>query len=261
MRTALPTLLLAVLAGACGSDAPAPGLPADAGLARDGGASLDAGAFPGDASAWSDGGQPSSDAGALQDLCNPVTQSCDAAEKCVVEGAEPGTRCIPDDGGAALGQPCEARRCERGLACARLTPEAVAACVRVCELGSGTGCEDLIPEHECRTRLTGTHWGACVELPPACDPYTQDPCGTAQACQIFVRRSGTREFRCQAAGSAAEGEVCGAHLEPCARGLTCVADRAGNAVCRRFCQTNDDCPDMVQCRGAVEDPPFRFCLP
>lgn len=222
---------------------------ADASVNTDAGASVDAGAL--------------GDAGAISDQCDPVTQSDCAppATKCVVEGPMPGTACVePLADERPLGAACEGRDCEAGLACALVsTTSTVGECVKVCDLVSGAGCERLGTEYECRTRLTGTNWGSCQELPPSCDPYTQTPCEADQACQPFLRRTGTWEFRCRAAGPGEEDALCGGANPACQRGLACVSTPQGSAFCRRICQVNTDCEDQRQCNGVVGEPPFMYC--
>jgi hypothetical protein len=225
--------------------------PTDAALAIDAGVSIHA-----DAGASPDGGAPA-------DQCDPVTQQgCVApAIKCVVEGPAPGAACVePGADEQALGDPCAGRDCEAGLACALVsTTSTISECVKVCDLTSGAGCEALGLDYECRTRLTGTNWGACQELPPTCDPYSQAPCAAAEACQPFLRRTGTWEFRCRAAGLGEEDAACGGSNPACQRGLACVSTPRGAAFCRRICQLNTDCANQRQCNGVVSEPPFMYC--
>lgn len=263
-----PCLGLLLLAAACGSgDADS----ADLSNNRNAGAA-DAGTFAGAdaANAFDAGGLPAGDAGVSGDAsalpadeCNPVDQTgCAPPDlKCVVEGPGSGTECVAPSEELPLGAACEGRDCAAGLACARSTTTATASvCVKVCDLESGQGCESLGPDFECRTRLTDTNWGACRELAPTCDPYSQAPCARDEACQPFLRRTGTWEFRCRAAGPGAEGEVCGpAASGGCARGLACVSTRTGDAYCRVICEVNTDCPGMAQCNGVVSEPAFMYC--
>lgn len=218
----------------------------------------DAGLDPSDAA-------PANDAGVM-DQCNPLEQlGCPAPEsKCVVEGLT-GAECAetsPDD--RSLGQGCRGRDCLPRLACARPTETSTqATCVQICDVATGAGCEALVPEHECRIRLDGTNWGACAELPPACDPLTQAPCSPAEACQPFLRRTGAREFRCRRAGTGQERDACDLTTQVvCGRTLACVATLEGEAFCRKICDPdrgNEDCTGAQQCIEEVVEPPFTYC--
>lgn len=258
------TLLIAVAGcGAESQDIAPPGPVSDAGsvFVPDAGSSA-----PGDAAFPSaDAGQGSiADGGLPVDQCDPVTQSgCGGqAAKCVVEGPAPGATCVsrPDDE-LGLGDACEGLDCAPGLACARETDTAtVSRCVQVCHFESGNGCEPLGEDFECRARLSGTNWGACRALPAACDALSQAPCDRSEACQPFLRRSGSREFRCREAGLGEEGQACGTQADVgCQRGLACVSTREGAAFCRRICETNADCANRAQCAGVVNEPPFMYC--
>ncbi len=252
---------LILLLAAC-SEAEPPSAPADAGASVSDAAVIfsDAG-VPADASLPGDGGLQRPDSGAAVDQCDPLLQNCPDPDKCVVEGGA-ATQCVaPRSDEQSLGDACMGRDCERGLACVRLVQTSTSGqCVKICDLNTGDGCDGLGDDYECRTRITGSNWGACSLLPPLCDPYTQDPCAADRACQPFVRRNGTWEFRCRLAGTATEGEACGASA-PCARELACVSDRSGNAACRRICQANTDCTGTSQCVGVVDEPPFMYCAP
>lgn len=208
------------------------------------------------------------DASGIRDQCNPVTQmNCPSTQsKCVVEGGG-GTECAPlnqDD--RPVGSPCQGRDCLPGLACALPTETSTrAACVQVCDLTTGTGCEPLGPDDECLNRLNGTNWGACATLEPACEPLTQAPCTPSQACQPLLRRTGVREFRCRTAGTGQENDACDTATKVvCARNLVCIATPLGNAFCRRICDPargNADCTGTRQCIRRVSEPPFMYCAP
>lgn len=267
---AVAILLMAGLAAGCGGDEAASVRSPNNNNTSNG---ADAGLTPpSDASVSMDAGTvlPASDAGASfdasapVDLCNPVEQTgcANAGDKCVVEGPAAGTECVPPSSAdLALGATCQGQDCAAGLACARATAtSSVSTCVKVCDLTSGDGCEPLGADYECRTRLTGTNWGSCGALPPVCDPYTQNPCGRDEACQPFLRRAGTWEFRCRLAGPGVEGVACGPGSDAsCARGLACVSSPSGAAFCRRICQVNTDCANVAQCNGAVSEPAFMYC--
>ncbi len=252
-----------LLLTACGDSAD-PGLVQDAGAAFDASASLVSGSgvldagLAQDASAGDAGVQP-------RDECDPVMQSgCSPPDtKCVVEGAL-GTECIePRATDAAFGESCMGRDCVAGLVCAQTNTGTTAGeCIQVCNPTSGVGCESLGNDYDCTTILTGTNWGACRELNPECNPYTQDPCASQFACQPLRRRSGAWEFRCRLAGAAADGSPCGPGSNmSCQRGSACVADPSGNSVCRKICQTTMDCENSEQCAGSVPTPSFMYCAP
>lgn len=255
---------------ACGSDESVANLDASAGDggvgdpdaaagAADAGLAVDAGSSPADGSvAGPDAGAP------LNDLCDPVTQTMCVAPttKCVVENPTPGggTLCVEPGNDVALGGMCTGADCVAGLACVGAATGSV--CMQVCDFqGDGSGCEPLGNEWECRTRLTGTNWGACTELPPLCDYLTQDPCAADRACGPLLRRTGQYEFRCRAAGTQGEGASCGSSGGgDCQRELVCVRDpRTNQAACKRYCDTNDDCTAPQTCAGSVSDPAFMYC--
>lgn len=265
VQGSLALLCLAVVA--CASNEPAARL-ADAGRSTDSGVPMGAdGAAPrSDASPFSDAGVSGDGGIPIVDECDPMAQTgCQApATKCVVENATAngGASCVM--GGmteAALGAACHGQDCLPGLACVRSSTQAGSTCVKVCQFRTGAGCEPLGDEYECRTRITGSNWGACVMLQPPCDPATQVPCPPDRACSTFLRQTGTWEFRCRAAGTQDEGRPCGSSGGgECMRGLTCVTTGpAGPAVCRRFCTLSRDCPMPATCSGSVRDPPFMYC--
>lgn len=257
------TSFLAAAVSAC-SDSEPPANQADASIGEDAGEVVDSGVAPDN-----DGGVGQNDAAApdtgVIDSCNPVLQSgcTPPASKCVIEPDQQnaGAHCVPRGNDVGLGEACMGEDCLPGLACVR-TSSATAACVQVCDVMTGAGCEPLGAGYDCRTRVIGTNWGACSELPPTCDPLTQAPCPLDQACSTFVRRNDMREFRCREAGTATEGMPCGssANGAQCIRTNVCVLDRdTSTAVCRKFCDSNDDCTAPNTCIGVVNDPPFQFC--
>ncbi|MEO1228143.1 MAG: hypothetical protein AAFZ18_04490 [Myxococcota bacterium] len=196
----------------------------------------------------------------MQPPCNPVDASgCPGSELCRLESVP---TCVSAYAGVDRGSACRPGECGPTLACVRFSETAtVAECAKLCLLETGRGCEGL-SDYECLRPLADTEFGVCERLPEACDPYTQSPCPPSEACQPFLRRTGTREFRCLAAGAGASGADCGMGIGGCARGLTCVAEPDGSAAtCRRYCQFSADCPEPEQCTGRVDDPAFTFCLP
>lgn len=271
MRGTWAVGLLLMFGGlACDTEPPPLLGQSDAGTTVDAGAAADAGALDG-ATNGTDGGtngpdsgvMPTPDAGTVVDNCDPVNQTgCDTPPntKCVIEGGNPGAECVPPSpNDVGLGEVCDGQACEAGFVCLRQSQTStIGACRKACDLTTGDGCETLGMEYECRTQISGTNWGACTELPPLCDPYTQAPCEQAQACQPFLRRTGTWELRCRTAGEGAEGAPCGGAAR-CQRGLACVSDTSGNAACRKYCELNDDCTAPAMCTGTVPEPPFMFC--
>lgn len=258
---------IAALLWACSDDPPPAGAGDTGGdAAVDGGVEVDATVDAG-TDAGPDGGMDTD--GAVIDDCNPLLQSgCPGTEKCVVEAPanDPGARCLPTGANdKALGQPCTGADCQAGLACIRTTTNStVAACVKVCDRSSGGGCEGLPGEWECRSRIRNSNWGACVELPPACDHLTQAPCAPSQACQPLQRFDGSFEFRCLEAGPKGDGELCGGGGQPerCQRGMVCVRNPQTNeSNCRILCDTMSDCPNQRQCSGSLSTPAAMFCGP
>lgn len=251
MRALLAGIL--VLA-ACGSSEPAPnptpdGGPSDAadGSVRDTGTSTTGG----DAGVADVGARPT-------DQCNPITQDCvdPSMSLCVVEPAMAGqgTTCVdPSTTALSLGQICRSRSCAAGLACVRTS--SVPRCVAVCALGSTTDCARLGGDHDCRS-IHDTNWGACIQLPPICDPFTQAPCAALEACQPVQRSGGAFEFRCRTAGPGAEGGACD-NTMGCARGLLCVREN-GVTTCRKPCHDGgNECGGGTACTGTVLT--IRYC--
>lgn len=254
---------------ACSEDPP-PAAPTDAAVDAgiDGGQGDDAG--PGDAGVDAGTADAAFDTdGAVIDDCNPLLQSgCTGSDKCVVEAPanDPGASCRPTQPtDKALGAACTGGDCQGGLACIRTTASStIARCVKVCDRQTGGGCEGLSGEWECRSRIRGSNWGACVELPPTCDHLTQQPCAPTQACQPLQRFDGSFEFRCLEAGPKAENELCGGGGQPerCQRGLVCVRNPNTNeSNCRVLCDTNTDCPNPLQCGGSLSAPAAMYCTP
>ncbi len=263
--------MLLLAASACArSGAPLPFVPADAGAIIDaGGGREDAGrpdviiSGPLDAGLAPDAGGLTDDAGLQAKDCDPVSgDGCAPGRVCVLNFFSRPICAPEDEVRPGLGDDCTPGKCGEGAACAAIPGDDVLACRRVCDLMSGIGCEALGPDHECRARLAGTGWGLCAPLPPECDPANQRPCAETESCQVFVHRSGSRSWRCGAAGVLEEGASCGASYGTCQRGLVCVSSRDGSAGCRRYCQRHEDCEPFGQrCSGVVMTPPFRYCGP
>jgi hypothetical protein len=243
-------LALSLLAIACGSNDPAPPLPAaDAGPA-------DSGAEPADSGLHPDAAAP--DLGPVVDTCDPLAQDCTdpSAIKCVVESATPrgGTRCVePQNMEQTLGQPCSATECVAGLVCVRTASTSL--CGQVCDPDTNMGCDALGMDWECASRLIDTNWGVCVQLAPLCDGVTQAPCPADQACQ-FVSRRGMFELRCVRAGTGVDDSPCGAGTPGCARGFVCVREGNGS-FCRKTCGGDPDCTAPKTCSSMVQN--LRYC--
>lgn len=218
--------------------------------------SADAGIPPGDAGVASDLGRPAPP-------CDPLTGSgCTPGMTCTLVA---GPECAPAEANPApIGASCRPGDCGPGLVCATTSATAaVGRCFQVCDLDTGVGCEALGDEVECRLQIGDPRFGACVALPPPCNPYARQPCESpGQACQPFLRRTGVRELRCREAGPQLAGDPCGPRVGECAAGTACVAEPDGSAAtCRRYCELNADCPPPEQCTGEVEEPRFGFCQP
>ncbi len=268
-RITLGLLLYAALV-ACNT-APPPSLNGDTGTGSDSGmggddAGTGADAATGDTGVGGDAGNAPDTGVTIIDVCDPVDQTgCnnDPDTKCVIEGGNPGTECVPPSpNDKTFGDSCTGQDCEAGLVCLRdATTATTAHCRRACNRTTNVGCEPLGTEYECRTMVTQSNWGACTMLPPLCDPYTQAPCVAAEACQPFLRRTGTWEFRCRIAGAAGIGDPCGPGTA-CGRGLACIIDNATQATaCREYCMNDGDCTAPASCTGTVPDPAFMFCSP
>ncbi len=266
-RLLAPLVLGAALIGVGCDDSEPPGLigrDAAVNVSRDAGGDLLDGGAAMDGGVNARDGSVGRDAGTPQDQCDPVQQDCTGAgTKCVVEGPNTaaGTRCVsrgPNEAG--FGEACMGRECEPGLACVRQSSTStVSTCAQVCDVATAVGCESLGADFDCNTRISGSNWGACSELPPLCNPYTQDGCDSTQACQPWVRRDGTWEFRCHERGTGQAGDLCTTGNPRCDRGLACVRTSEGTAFCRQYCETNPDCTAPAQCAGSVANPPFMYC--
>ena len=240
-----------VIGTACGDDDSADGVPPPT-INDSGGASVDAAVGIPDAGITSD---------AHSGTCNPVIQDCPGPhQKCTIDAVVQPV-CIPiGTSSIARGLPCELGECASGLACVRPTETSTqSVCEKICDLSLGSGCAALGPDFDCRVRIDGTEWGACEQLPLQCDPLTQDPCTSEQACQPFLRRPGARDFRCQPAGPGQADERCDGTNPGCARGLVCVSERGGTATCEVICLNDADCASPLRCVGVVDDPPFHYC--
>lgn len=207
----------------------------------------------------SDGGGPVPDAGMVVDECNPITQDCADPTKhlCVVEPvmAGSGTSCVePSTTAVALNGLCTAFQCAPGLGCVRTGT--AARCLQICDRTSGAPCSTLGTDFDCRLSIRGTNWGACQQLPPLCDIFTQAPCGAGQACQPVQRFGGSFEIRCRGAGTGTEGMSC-ENGAGCVRGLVCVHESSGT-LCRKPCRENmNDCTAPQTCSGTVLS--IRYC--
>lgn len=216
---------------------------------------LDLGASISDAGFALDVGIPS-----VQPACDPVDGTgCEFGQLCRLDGVP---TCVEAYAGADRAAACGPGDCGPTLICVRPTETATAAeCAKLCVIETGRGCEAL-SDYDCLRPLPGTPFGVCEALAPLCNPYTQQPCAPSEACQPFLRRSGTREMRCLGQGAAEAGQPCGAGVGGCLRELVCVAEPDGTAAtCRRYCELSAECPEPEQCTGRVDDPPFTFCLP
>lgn len=239
---------------ACGSNEPAPSPTQDGGPSDAADGSI---VDTGTSTRSTDAGFP--DAGPRPtDQCNPITQDCvdPSMSLCVVEPAMAGqgTTCVdPSTTALSLGQICRSRDCAPGLACVRTS--SVPRCVAVCAPGSATDCARLGGDHDCRS-IHDTNWGACVPLPPICDPYTQAPCAALEACQPVQRTGGAFDFRCRTAGPGAEGGACD-NTMGCGRGLLCVREN-GVTTCRKPChEGGNECSGGTACTGTVLT--IRYC--
>ncbi len=253
---------------ACDDSSEAPhliGRDAATSIGQDAGSDLQDGGGASDGGVQARDGSVARDAGTPQDQCDPVAQTgCTApATKCVVEGPNTaaGTRCVtPGPNESAFEEECMGRECIAGLACVReSSTSTVSRCAQVCDVATAVGCESLGPDYDCNTRISGSNWGACTKLPPLCNPYDQNTCAGDQACQPWVRRDGTWEFRCRERGTGQAGELCTTGNPRCDRGLACVRTTDGTAFCRQYCETNTDCVAPAQCAGNVANPPFMYC--
>ena len=118
----------------------------------------------------------------IMDDCNPVTQTgcppaaIPAATKCVVEPEMlgQGAHCVPPGNDGNLGDMCTGEDCMPTLACA-MTSTTGSTCVQVCDLSTGTPCQQLGNDFDCRSRISQTNWGACVMLGPICNPLDARP--------------------------------------------------------------------------------------
>lgn len=255
LRRSLALLSISLFA-ACGDDPP-PNLPGDSGVFAD---AADTGtSTAGDSGVGPDGMVITPDSGPIIDECNPLTQTgCNdpVESKCIVEGREPrgGTQCVePNNVEKMLGEQCIGGECGPSLVCVRTA--SVSRCHQICDQ-TGMGCEALGAAFACEVGLRDTNWRACVELPPACDLVTQDPCPQDQACQFYLRYNMMLEARCRPAGTGVDGDNCGGMNPGCARGFICVSE-LGVSRCRKTCTDNAHCTAPKTCRSTAG--PARYC--
>jgi hypothetical protein len=85
---------------------------------------------------------------------------------------------------------------------------------------------------------TGDQWhaGICLGQETACDPVAQTGCDVGQTCTVTGGGAfGGYSYRCEDAGSVAEGGDCSGDDVGCAEGLLCLSD-----VCLAPCDPGDD---------------------
>jgi hypothetical protein len=128
-------------------------------------------------------------------------------------------------------------------------------CRQVCDRGSGAGCDSLAVAADCLESVRGTNYGVCTELPPECDPVTQDPCGAGEACQTLLRFDGSFDLRCRPAGPGQAGDECS--NQRCDRGFICV-NFGGAPTCQTICGDGNDCTTGT-CSGSVNGVDVKFC--
>jgi hypothetical protein len=188
--------------------------------------------------------------------CSVVNQDCAGNSKCIVGPVPDGglerqcTAFTLGDGGVAEGAACTPALpdpCQRGSQCIGASATS-ATCRRFCSILTGCG-----PGSECVSGIRfQTQAGPTKELHlvcsavTACDPFTQAPCQTNEACQLY--RAGAPPA-CLPAGTVMAGGTCSPQA-PCARGFQCIisspTSQTGN--CRAFCNVDGGMPG---CSGSM----------
>jgi hypothetical protein len=117
-----------------------------------------------------------------------------------------------------------------------------------------------------RAPVVGVDAGAPVDgagdaLTSACDFVNPVACGGSQSCVVKCSGTGVPLGQCAAAGIGKDGDVCRANQD-CAPGSQCFSYACGS-VCRKFCNSDADCPAggtctrRVSCDGVATAQ--RFC--
>jgi len=86
-----------------------------------------------------------------------------------------------------------------------------------------------------------------------CDEVASTGCAAGERCTICLSATTSRSQGCAAGGNKAAGELCAAQAE-CAPGTVCWnADSGSGFVCRRYCNTDGDCPATApSCKGFAD---------
>jgi hypothetical protein len=114
-----------------------------------------------------------------------------------------------------------------------------------------------------RAPVVGVDAGAPADAPlmSACDFVNPVACGSTQSCVVKCSGTGMALGKCAAAGIGKDGDVCRANQD-CAPGSQCFTYACGS-VCRKFCNSDADCPGggtcsrQVSCDGVASMQ--RFC--
>lgn len=85
----------------------------------------------------------------------------------------------------------------------------------------------------------------------ACTPATASGCQAGFTCGVSCLVSGDPAAVCIQAGNKQPGETCTGSGE-CAPGSQCFRDLCGVRVCRRYCNTDSECPTGGSCFTQVE---------
>jgi len=206
-------------------------------------------------------------------------QAC--REYCTDACASANDRCVPATGADnkvladihVCATSCEignSANCSAGTTCQELT------------LGGVTGAFCAPPANPCPTTGDGVcdepdkceagtdaEDCSCPQLfeDGECNPVEQCGCNNnaGELCYMGVGSAAT-DFkpRCAIPGKLAEGEECTGTFPQCADGMGCFGQGSGR--CRKYCQSDEDCPDTQQCVDTdvpTDDsayPQLRICL-
>lgn len=190
--------------------------------------------------------------------CDPRDATACGALQCLMVSGAPA--CGTGAGMLLAGASCEhAEDCGPGLACFADSATGLGVCAEVCCPGDATCGVD----RRCGGggELVGgvtTAWARCISV-RACDlAHPEFVCALREGCYIVDSEGHTE---CLIAGTALEGEPCGAS-DDCAPGGVCTG--IGDKRCARVCllDTPRDCGTDRRCEAQAYSPPGTgICTP
>lgn len=156
--------------------------------------------------------------------------------------------------------PCDLAddQCGVGLTCLFLSGEPAPSCHRVCNLGSGQACGNLVgnaPSYVCGSISGSQVFGACLPAGALCDPL-QPACPPNQVCSFLAGQTS-----CEPAGTAQLGQACSLS-QNCAAGQGMCFDTGSGGYCRLVCDPAGppSCGPSANCVG-ITGQNYGACLP